>query len=201
MKNQKLQITLLAAVKAICFFAIACSTPEVGVYYFTIRMVGAYEEATPSEGTEDLFEPISQTYELRSVVVTGTANGTSEDHVLFGEDGVAESYRITNRLQKIVEYKMEDPFFDMEITNIKVAFTNQISGVSKLKSDHTVLLDATKEATDVFEINYAEPLTTNAGQGVAVEIKVKWKKTVTRDSANDTDTMVAPGLGITAEKS
>ncbi len=196
-----MRITALA-ISMLPFF-LSCSIDDIGTHYIAVKMVGVYEEPRAIDASEvsKRFEPISQTFELRKIIVTNEIDGVISDKVLFGEDETSKTFRITNQQQKILNYKMSNEDYKMKITATKIIWANQVEGVSKLNSDHQILLDATKDGAADFELDYNETVEAGEGQGIDFTIKIKWKKTVLRDGDPAEDTMFAPTFDVSAQKS
>lgn len=176
-----------------------CLDDNLTAQYLDIKMKGVFALSQSDinyDDSEVRVEPISQTYTLKDVILIDE-QGVEYD--LFTDE--AEEYRISNRKQRIFRKQLDNSFLNVVFSEARVTFSNQIKGVSKFKTNHSIEISA--DAGDDYVVTYSKNFSISAGQRLILNIDIKWKKTVLRQGGNGkfTETMDSPGLTVDLQKS
>ena len=143
-------------------------------------MIGAFEAP---EGAEGNAEPRSMTFTLEKVTLIAE-DGTE---IEMYEADPAE-FAIINRSQIIAEADVADYVGD-SFSGIRVTLSPEATVVGKIDDDMVVTLTQN-------ELLYSEAITIEKAKELRLNIKTKWKNTITSDEAANTETAIPPAFDL-----
>lgn len=231
--NHHIPKQVLGRTLILLFILFSCSTDDVTKQYLVFKMYGVFEKpsymGTGETCNDSWFEPITQTFLLKSIKMNVYDPETDENTIYPIFEDEPKTIIVSNRSQKIFSVEISKEELGVElvgklITDVAITFDREITG--RGKNNENLETDLVMPNTD--EANLCDIVVTTRGciqdgpfddgpgdcsalmednftaeKGLGYEflIKVQWKQTVQREDEEKDIKMISPTFDVSYSKS
>ena len=206
-----MNLTRLLGLLALHFASLSgCDQTDFTSQFLDVKMLTVLEEPSYAGGSvacnNDWFEPYSINFSLKNVILTIVDPSNGAIRMIDLYDEAPESFRITNRIQKVFSKEISETSLGLDLTGkvivgFKITFDEQITARTKFSESIGSSLGLSPAggedicsytelgSCDAEDLNgecsivFSDPTDVIKGQGYSFVITVQIKRTILRNTA------------------